>query len=103
MRRASRSKWIISGLILFAALVFGGISLLLIGLGVGEGFFAGLLMAVLPVPFYVAFALWIDRFESEPPWLLVLAFAWGAAIAVFFSLLINVAYEGLVTAIADPA
>lgn len=103
MRRASRTTWIISGLILFAAFVFGAISLLLIGLGVGEGFFAGLLMAVLPVPFYVAFALWIDRFEAEPPWLLVLAFAWGAAIAVFFSLLFNVAHQGLVTVLADAA
>jgi RsiW-degrading membrane proteinase PrsW (M82 family) len=103
MRRTSRSTWIVAGVILLAALVLGPISLLVIGLGVGEGFFVGLLMAALPAPFYVAFALWVDRFESEPPWLLVLAFVWGAAIAVFFSLLFNVVHEGLITAIADAA
>ena len=103
MRRTSRSTWIVAGVILAAALVLGPLSLLAIGLGVGEGFFVGLLMAALPVPFYVAFALWVDRFEAEPPWLLVLAFIWGGAIAVFFSLLFNVVHEGLVTQLAGAA
>ena len=103
MRRTSRSTWIVAGVILAAALVLGPISLLVIGLGVGEGFFVGLVMAVLPVPFYVAFALWVDRFEPEPPWLLVLAFVWGAAIAVFFSLLFNILHEGLMSALAGAA
>ncbi|HET8775878.1 MAG TPA: PrsW family intramembrane metalloprotease [Thermoanaerobaculia bacterium] len=103
MRRASPSTWIIAGLIVAAALVLGPLSLLAIGLGVGQGFFVGLLMAVLPVPLYVAFALWVDRFEPEPPWLLVLAFVWGAAIAVFFSLVFNVVHEGLVTELAGAA
>ncbi len=103
MRRTSRSTWIVAGVILAAALVLGPISLLVIGLGVGDGFFIGLVMAVLPVPLYVAFALWVDRFEPEPPWLLVLAFIWGAAIAVFFSLLFNILHEGLVSALAGEA
>lgn len=103
MRRAPRSTWVVAGLILLAALVLGPLSLLVIGLGVGEGFFVGLLMAALPVPFYVAFALWVDRFEAEPPWLLVLAFVWGAAIAVFFSLVFNAIHEGLVASLAGAA
>jgi RsiW-degrading membrane proteinase PrsW (M82 family) len=103
MRRTSPSTWLVAGIILAAALVLGPLSLLVIGLGVGDGFFVGLLMAVLPVPFYVAFALWVDRFEPEPSWLLVLAFVWGGAIAVFFSLVFNIVHEGVMTAVAGEA
>jgi RsiW-degrading membrane proteinase PrsW (M82 family) len=104
MRRTSQSTWIIAGLILAIALVLGPIALVVIGLGTGlEGFITGFLMAVLPVPFYVAFALWIDRFEPEPPWLLVLGFVWGAGIATFFSLALNILNEGLFTAVLDAA
>lgn len=103
MRKTTRSTWILAALIFAASLVLGPISLLVIGLGVGEGFIAGLVMAILPVPFYIAFALWVDRFEPEPPWLLVLAFVWGGAIAVFFSLVFNVVHEGILTAVIDPA
>ena len=97
MRRATRSTWIVAGVIFAAALLLGPLSLLAIGLHVGEGFFVGLLMAVLPVPFYVAFALWVDRFEAEPPWLLVLAFVWGAAIATFFSMIFNLVFAAAFT------
>jgi RsiW-degrading membrane proteinase PrsW (M82 family) len=103
MRRTTRSTWTIVGAILAASLILGPISLAILGLSAGDGFFAGLVLAVLPVPFYVAFALWVDRFESEPPWLLVVAFVWGAAIAVFFSLLFNMVHEGVLAALTDPA
>jgi len=104
MRRPTRATWIVAGLILAVALVLGPVALALIGYEIGvNGFVAGFLMAVLPVPFYVAFVLWIDRFEPEPAWLLVLAFLWGAAIATFFSLLFNVMNEGIFTAIAGAA
>jgi RsiW-degrading membrane proteinase PrsW (M82 family) len=103
MRRTSKLVWVIAGLILAASLVLGPLSLAVIGMGVGDGFVAGVLMAALPVPFYIAFALWVDRFEPEPPWLLLLVFVWGAAIAVFFSLIVNSINEGIMTALIDPA
>lgn len=103
MRKATQSTWIVAGFILLAALILGPLSLLVIGLTVGEGFFIGLVMAVLPVPFYVAFALWVDRFEHEPSWLLVLAFVWGSAIAVFFSLIFNLLHAEIVNALAGAA
>jgi len=102
--RNKRSTWIVAGVVLALAVVLGLIALAVIGLEIGmNGFVAGFLMASVPVPFYVAFALWIDRFEPEPGWLLALAFIWGAAIAVFFSLLFNVVNEGIFTAVAGAA
>jgi RsiW-degrading membrane proteinase PrsW (M82 family) len=98
MRKSSPSTWIVGGLLFAAAVVLGLIAVALIGFDVGlEGFLIGSLMAAVPVPFYIAFALWIDRFEEEPRWMLTLAFVWGAAIAVFFSLIVNVINQELFT------
>jgi RsiW-degrading membrane proteinase PrsW (M82 family) len=45
--------------------------------------------AIMPVPAYVGLFLWLDRFEPEPPHLLVGAFGWGAGIAGLFACLLN--------------
>ena len=72
------------------ALLLGLITLSIIGYETGAvPFLIGLVVAALPVPIYVMLALWIDRFESEPAWLLAVAFFWGALVAVFFALIIN--------------
>jgi len=100
MPRTAQSNWLIAGLLLTMAGVLGMLVLAAIGLETGmAAFLAGLLMAVVPVPFYVAFALWIDRFEPEPPWVLGVAFLWGASIAVFFALIFNSLNEGILTAV----
>jgi RsiW-degrading membrane proteinase PrsW (M82 family) len=72
----------------------GMCALLFIGLvsdsvgGVG-GVVVGTLCALLPVGPLVATFLWLDRWEPEPPRLLLLAFAWGAGVAALTALLIN--------------
>lgn len=38
--------------------------------------------ALLPLPLYVALALWLDRFEPEPRALLATTFLWGASVSV---------------------
>lgn len=38
--------------------------------------------AVLPVLGFLALIWWLDRFDREPVWLLLLAFGWGAGMAV---------------------
>lgn len=77
-----------------AVATFGVLTFLLIAAETGTvGFAVGLLLATLPVPLYVAIALWLDRFEAEPRELLVRAFVWGAAGAVFFSMLFNSFFE----------
>ncbi|HEX8170895.1 MAG TPA: PrsW family glutamic-type intramembrane protease [Thermoanaerobaculia bacterium] len=101
MPRSTRSKWLFSGCVLAAGAVLGTLSLLAIGLGTGlSGFVTGFVMAVVPVPFYIAMALTIDRFEPEPPWLLATAFVWGATIAIFFALVVNTVNEGLLSLVA---
>ena len=61
--------------------------------------FAGLVVATLPVPAYLAAVLWIDRWEREPARLLVTGFFWGAAIATFVSGIVN----GIVGLVAGEA
>ena len=61
-----------------------------IGVNTGiAGLLVGLLLATLPVPLYVMLALWIDRNEKEPTWMLALAFVWGATGACLISIVLN--------------
>ncbi len=55
------------------------------------GLLTGATLAAIPVFPVVATFLWLDRYEAEPPSLLVLAFAWGAGFATFGALVINTA------------
>jgi len=84
---------IIAGIIAaLIALLLGLIVLLLIGVETGPlNFLIGLVSATLPVPIYLILVIWIDRYESEPVWMLATAFFWGALVAVFFAFLINTA------------
>jgi RsiW-degrading membrane proteinase PrsW (M82 family) len=68
------------------------VAVTLLGIGVTAGpvvFLAALLMAVLPVPVYVALALMVDRNEREPREMLVLVFLWGAFVATGIALVLN--------------
>jgi RsiW-degrading membrane proteinase PrsW (M82 family) len=81
------------------ALLLGLIVVLLIGIETGPiGLLIGLVSALIPVPLYVILVLWIDRYESEPLWMLATAFFWGAFIAVFFAFILNTA-SGLIVAV----
>src|SRR3954471_11712645 len=57
-------------------------------LGIG-GVIVGALCALLPVGPVVAAFLWIDRWEPEPPRLLLIAFLWGACFSALGALIIN--------------
>lgn len=104
MRRPRRSRLIVAGLILFIAAIVGPLSLLAIGLDTEPaGFLAGLLMAAVPVPFYIALSMWIDRFEPEPAGLLAIAFIWGASIAIFFAIIFNGVNEAILTSLVGDA
>ena len=58
--------------------------------------------AFLPAPIYVSLFLWLDRFEPEPPHLLVGTFMWGAGIAGLFACLLNSIFHIGVASVVDP-
>jgi RsiW-degrading membrane proteinase PrsW (M82 family) len=69
-----------------------------------EGLVVGLALAVVPVVPVVAAFLWLDRYEAEPPSLLLFAFAWGAALATFVSLVLNTAsMQAIAASGGDPS
>jgi RsiW-degrading membrane proteinase PrsW (M82 family) len=53
------------------------------------GLLVGIMLGTLLVPLYLALALWLDRYEKEPIWMLAGTFIWGATVAVFFSFIFN--------------
>ncbi|MCK9795458.1 PrsW family intramembrane metalloprotease [Isoptericola sp. 4D.3] len=57
----------------------------------GPTFAEGLLLALLPLPLLLAGVLSLDRLEPEPPDALVLAFLWGAGVAVLLAMVLNTA------------
>jgi protease PrsW len=84
--------------------VLGFLTLLLLGLDADPvAYGLGLCVAFLPVPIYLSLALFIDRNEREPGWLVAIAFLWGACVAVFIALIINSVGALLVASAAGDA
>jgi len=84
------------------AMLLGLVVLLLIGIETGPvALLIGLVTATIPVPLYVILVLWIDRYESEPPWMLAVAFFWGAFVAVFAAFLLNTLFGLIVSALTN--
>lgn len=89
---------------LMVALLLGLIVLLLIGTETGPvELIIGMICASLPVPVYVMLLLWIDRYESEPLWMLATTFVWGAAVAVFVAFILNTINGQIVAAATNSA
>jgi len=93
MQRKAQTNVVKVALAIFGvlmALLLGLLVLLVIGISTGPvAFMIGLVTATIPVPLYVILVLWIDRYESEPFWMLATAFGWGALVATFFAFLLN--------------
>jgi len=73
-------------LIIFLSIVVG----LIVFLSLGP--FAALVaaaVAFVPAMVYVLPFMFLDRYDPEPLWLLALAFAWGALVAVLVSIVVN--------------
>jgi len=87
-------KIILAVFAVMVAALLGLIVLALIGAETGPvELVIGLICATLPVPIYVMLLLWIDRYESEPLWMLATAFFWGALVSVFIAFIFNTSIE----------
>ncbi len=69
----------------------------------------GVLLAVIasvvaftPAVIYILPLIWLDRYDPEPLWLLALAFAWGALVAVIVSFIINTTISQVVGSVVSP-
>ncbi len=51
------------------------------------------LATAIPTFFYIAIALWLDRYEKEPLWLITVTFLWGAVPAIIVSLIAEIALD----------
>jgi RsiW-degrading membrane proteinase PrsW (M82 family) len=83
-------KWVMFIVVVLFMLLVGQLTLYLIGYQMqSSALQTGMLLAVLPVPVYLLLILWLDRYESEPLWMLALAFLWGATFAAFIAIIAN--------------
>ena len=91
-KNSNIAKWLLAGGALLVAAFLLLLNLLssvtIGGLGI-VSLLVGIVLAVLPVPVYLALALFIDRYEREPLWMLAGAFVWGAAGATLIAIIIN--------------
>src|SRR5256885_8748994 len=95
----SAGKIILAVFALMVAALLGLIVLLLIASETGPiELIIGMICATLPVPIYIMLLLWIDRYESEPLWMLTTTFLWGALVAVFIAIILNTVNGAIVAA-----
>lgn len=77
---------------IFAVIFLSLIVSLLLFASVGiESAIMASVVAFIPAMFYLVPLVWLDRYDPEPAWLLALAFAWGALVAVIVSFIVNTA------------
>lgn len=89
------------GVIITLGTVAGLVEILLTAVNpVGTGI--GFVLASVAMTIVVLAYLWLDRWEPEPPRLLVLAFVWGASVAILVSIGLEL-YFGSVLATGDAA
>lgn len=94
--------WPVAGLIVLGlcGLVMTGVTTSRVGVPPA---LVGSLAAVVPVGVVFAALVWVDRWEPEPPWLLLGAFLWGVGGATACSLLANDSVPGLAGALLTPS
>ena len=88
--KSQTKKFVGVAVALFSIVFLSLIVILLVvsNIGFGAAVVASI-VAFLPAIFYLLPLMWLDRYDPEPIWLLALAFAWGALVAVIVSFFIN--------------
>ncbi len=88
--RSNTGKYIGIALTVFGVVFLGLIvtGILFLSLGPVAAIVAAV-VAFTPAIIYLFPIIWLDRYDPEPLWLLSLAFAWGALLAVLISIVVN--------------
>lgn len=60
---------------------------------------AAVMMATLLIVGYLTFIWWLDRYEREPFWVVLITFMWGALGGTVFSCIVNTTIGSFVTAV----
>lgn len=101
-RRAHNQRRRVLGPII-GLLALGICGLLMVGVLLGNlgggAVLVGAICALVPVGPVVWAFLWMDRWEPEPPRMLLFAFMWGACFAAFAALVVNTAVEVTVASV----
>lgn len=75
--------------------IVAGLSVILLTAVNPVGTSIGFVLATVAVVIVLLAYLWLDRWEPEPPRLLVLAFTWGASVAVIVSVILELVFGSL--------
>ena len=70
-------------------LIFGGVMAAIFAINLLGSPTVVIALAILPAFVYVTIAIWLDRYEPEPWWMVAGAFLWGASVAVLISGIVN--------------
>lgn len=75
--------------------IVAGLSVILLTAVNPVGTSIGFVLATIAVIIVLLAYLWLDRWEPEPPRLLVLAFTWGASVAIVVSVILELVFGSL--------
>ncbi len=81
--------------LLFILLALIVIGIMFLSLGPVPAILASVI-AFTPAAFYILPLMGLDRYDPEPFWLLAMAFAWGALVAVIVSIFVNTIFGSVV-------
>jgi RsiW-degrading membrane proteinase PrsW (M82 family) len=97
-------KYIGIGVTLFAIIFLSIIVMLIMFASIGPvAAVIATFVAFTPAVIYVLPLVWLDRYDPEPIWLLALAFAWGALVAVVVSFVVNTLIGTIIALGVSPA
>lgn len=104
VEKSQTGKYIGVAIAIFSIVFLSLIVILLMfaSVGIASAIVASI-VAFVPAIFYLLPLAWLDRYDPEPLWLLALAFAWGALVAVVVSFIVNTLIGSVVGASVSPA
>lgn len=79
-----------------------GLIIILLTLANPAGTAVGFLLSSIAMAVVVAAYLWLDRWEPEPPRLLIFAFIWGTSVAVVVSVVLQMVLDAWLNPAVDP-